>query len=133
MSVVPEINGVEYDRTAEIFDSTHFDGIFDPNNPEGRKALLLEIFGLFLVESGSHVASIERFTDSDGEAALREMVHSISGSAANLGLSRLAALCRGIEAAILEARPFDLEACRFAIRAEYEAACSAFSSDSLLG
>lgn len=132
MDPIPEISGVDYDRSAAIFDPGHFEGIFDPSNPAARKTLLLEIFGLFQEESGSQVSALESFAGSANDADLREIIHSISGSAANLGLARLAALCRAVELAIHEGRLFDLVACRLAVRAEYEAACRAFSEDPLL-
>ena len=132
MDLNSEISGVDYDRSVAIFDLSHFDGIFDPENPKGRKALLLDIFALFREESGSRVAALESYEGGASDGELREIIHFISGSAANLGLLRLAALCRGVEQAIHEARPFDLEASRLAVRAQYEAACAAFSEDPLL-
>jgi HPt (histidine-containing phosphotransfer) domain-containing protein len=131
MNLIPEVSGVEYDRSLAVFDSSHFDGIFDPENPAARNTLLRDIFALFREESGRRVVELQYYAGSDGDKQLRELIHSISGSAANLGLARLAALCRGVEKSIHSGQPFDLEACRMAVRGEYEAACAAFSADLL--
>ena len=131
MDSVPELNGVRYDRDLPLFDPGHFDGIFDPGDPAARKTLLSEIYGLFREEAGSRVAALDSISDKATGGEFREAVHFIAGSAANLGMARLAGLCRGVEQAILEGTAFDRESCRTAVRAEYEAACAAFSVDPL--
>lgn len=132
MEQISEIDGIEYDRDLPLFDGDHFSGVFDPENPDARKSLLLEIFGLFREECGSRVEAVERFFGQAADTVYRENIHFIAGSAANLGMARLAGLCRGVEQAIIVGRTFDLSACRVALRREYESSCEAFSADPLV-
>lgn len=132
MDYVPEISGVTYDRGLPLFDPAHFDGIFDSGDPAARKKILLEIYGLFREEAGSSVVSLYSTHGEMADEEMREIVHSIAGSAANMGMARLAGLCRGVEQAIIEGNSFEKEVCCSAVRAEYEAACAAFSENPLV-
>jgi HPt (histidine-containing phosphotransfer) domain-containing protein len=84
-----------------------------------------DIIGTFESEIGPRFGLIEQACASGDATNLRKSIHFIAGSAANLGLSRLSALCRNIENAIDAGRFEDYEACAEAVRWEYDNALEA--------
>ena len=63
----------------------------------GGTALLEELISLFHDEVGKHLTELERALDDRDPVALRQIAHALSGSSANMGASRVAAIGAALE------------------------------------
>jgi HPt (histidine-containing phosphotransfer) domain-containing protein len=59
--------------------------------------LLLELLRMFILDNDERVAALSGAMTSGDHEALRRLVHTISGSAATAGATRLAAMARAVE------------------------------------
>ena len=63
----------------------------------GGTALLEELVSLFHDEVAKHLAELDRALDDRDSVALRQIAHALSGSSANMGASRVAAIGAALE------------------------------------
>jgi HPt (histidine-containing phosphotransfer) domain-containing protein len=100
--------------------------VMDENDEDGR-AMVLEVFELFLRESGQRLPELRACCATDDRAGVRKILHFIAGSAANIGLLRLATYFRAVEYAIDEdsVGPLDAAAAAGMVQ-HYEQACADF-------
>ena len=127
-----DISGVSYDRSLPVFSPEHLQGICSAKNGPSNEKRLKEIFMIFKAECGEQIEALECYSGELFEADLQSMIHFIGGGAANFGFTRLSALCRAVETAILRRAPYNLDACKVVIKAEYGLACRVFSTSSLV-
>lgn len=62
--------------------------------------IVRELFDLFLKESGARLPELRGFCAANDQSSVRKTIHFIAGSAANIGMCRLATYFRAIENAI---------------------------------
>jgi HPt (histidine-containing phosphotransfer) domain-containing protein len=75
--------------------------LLELSTPEhgGDPALLVELIEIYLADSPPRLVELERAIAAADRVALANTAHRLRSSAASLGLPRLAAMCRSIEAA----------------------------------
>ena len=68
---------------------------------ETSDSLLKELITLFVNENEPRLGDVARCCSEKDEEQLRQEVHFLGGSAANLGIQRMATLCKQSEVAIM--------------------------------
>ena len=129
---MPEQNSIAsvvFDRDTPTMDREQIDMLLMIDDDEDPTALVRELFGLFETESRAKLIELDRVCMVNAVVDLRKIVHFVAGSAANLGLARLAVFYRAIERAIESGQLTELSTAAQPIRTEFEAASVAFRSE----
>jgi HPt (histidine-containing phosphotransfer) domain-containing protein len=64
---------------------------------DGDDSVLLEILEAFLVDAGAQVAAMEAAREAGDAGALERVAHTLKSTAATVGATLLASLCRELE------------------------------------
>ena len=129
MSEAPQIEKVHYDTSSPIMDRELIDMLLLCDEDEPDLDLANELFELFETESASKLDSLEEVCASGDVMELKKIVHFVAGSAGNLGMSRLNAFYRAIEAAIEAEELVDISDCETPIRQAFDQARMSFRAD----
>lgn len=85
------------------------------------------ILELYMEDAPKRLAEIDRSISAGDAEALRSALHSLKGSSANLGASRLADLCTSLEVLANDAVPGEASEYRDALQREFERVAKALS------
>ena len=91
-------------------------------------SLLLKVIQIYLGSAPQILGNMHRAVAAADAAALANAAHALKSSSANLGATRLAALCKSLEAEARSGKATEANAQVLAIEAEYRAVCAALAS-----
>ncbi len=100
----------------------------DDSEPEAVRKLAAELFVLYSRDAQRAMDRLDGIRRRGDGPALSDLVHSLGGGAANLGLARFSQFCRDIESAIKTSRFSDYAVADAVIRAAVSDSCEEFKA-----
>jgi HPt (histidine-containing phosphotransfer) domain-containing protein len=127
MSAIPAISLIVTEDAHQPFmDEEQVEMLAVVDEGDGEQSLLVELYEMFVEESGGKLSKLELLCESGDLAGLRKLVHFVAGSAANIGFLRLSHYYRNIEKAIDTGILKDIAGAAVPIRASFQSSCEYF-------